>query len=177
MRLKRIFQLVVGFAADLGEVELEHHVAIGVFRRVLAEPESAEELFEVLLLAQVVVALHHGDEERLAESARADEEDEAVQRLHLREVFRLVHIVKPLVSDSPEIRNAVWNPEIDDFSHGALLVVCAFNSSKEPAGMQSQPPVPPVAAFIQGARRRGCGGGGRCRLRRCGRAGRPWGRP
>ena len=68
---------------------------------------NAEKPLEVLLAVEVVVALHHGDEERLAEPARTDEEDEAVARLHLREVLRLVHVVVPLPAESPEIHDPV----------------------------------------------------------------------
>ena len=75
--------------------------------RVEADPQAVKQLAELVFAPDVVVALHHGKEKGFPEPAGAHEEDEAVARLHLRKVLRLVHIVVPLVSDSPEIRNAV----------------------------------------------------------------------
>ena len=84
---------------------------------MLAEPEPAEELLEVLLLVAVVVALHHADEERLAEPPRTDEEDERVALLKLREVLGLVNVIPPLVADPLEIRNAVGYLQVRSLRH------------------------------------------------------------
>ena len=119
-------------AANLGEVKLKRHEAVRVFRGVFPDPEIAEDFPEVLLLVAIVVALHHRDEERLAEPTRAHEEDETVTRLHLREKLRLIDIVVPLAADSPEIHDTIRYLEVFSFfchaknyiKKASLLSIC-----------------------------------------------------
>ena len=55
---------------------------------------------------------------QVAEAPRTDEEHEPVPRLHLREIPGLVHMVKPLLADRPEIRDAVGYPQVRSPRHG-----------------------------------------------------------
>ena len=124
--LKALLQRTAARRTCLREVESERQVAVAVRRRMTADPKPAEEFLEVRLLAPVVVALHHADEERLAEPPRTDEEDEPVTFLEFRKVLGLVDVAKPLVSNGLEIRNAVGYLQIRSLVHARIIISRQF---------------------------------------------------
>ena len=85
-----LFQ-VLQSAPHQREVEVQHQEAVPVLRGVFGHVETLEKLREVVLLVDVVVGLEHVEEQALAESSRADEEQEVSCLFHPLEIHGLVY--------------------------------------------------------------------------------------
>ena len=93
---------------NAGEVEVEDEVLAVFRRRIVVDGEPAEKLVEARGVMDVVVALEHRDEERLAEPPRT-EEHHIARLLQLADVRRAVDVVRPLRPHADEIRHTVEN--------------------------------------------------------------------
>ena len=105
-------------------------------RGVLAYPQVAEEPFEEVGLAHIVVLAQHVHQQRLAEAARADEEEIAVGTLNLGDEAGLIDII--VVGEAHVL--PVLHPVGDSFGvllfggHGhsgmIIKVIHAYNYAK-----------------------------------------------
>ena len=74
---------------------------------MLTDVEMSEELVEAVCSIDIVVMLKHGEGEALAESARADVEEELVGSFNLFHEWSLVDIVAVILDDGFEVHHAV----------------------------------------------------------------------
>lgn len=99
--------VVVQLAADAGEVEMEHQIAVAARRGMLPDLQVTEKGFELVTGAHVVVLSQQVQREALAEAARTDEEEEAVRLLYHGDEAGLVHIIIIVLADIREVHHAV----------------------------------------------------------------------
>ncbi len=92
---------------DLGEVPLEDEVAVPERRRLSPDLQVAEELLELVGAVQVVVVGERLQPQRLAETARTQEDENAAQPLDVADVGRPVDVVQTLPADAVKIGDAV----------------------------------------------------------------------
>ena len=74
---------------------------------MLPDVEVPEKLFEFFSLVDVVVVGKHGEGKALAETARADIEEELVGSFYLLNVGCLVNVVTIVLYDSLEVHHAI----------------------------------------------------------------------
>lgn len=74
---------------------------------MLTDVEMSEELVEDVCSINVVVMLKHGEGEALAESARAEVEEELVGSFDFFHEWSLVDIVAVILDDGFEVHHAV----------------------------------------------------------------------
>ena len=98
--------------SPLRKVERQHLVAVPVLRGGLPDVEVAEERVEIILLREVVVAAEHVQEQRLAESPRAHEEEEPSTQLQRADVAGLVDEVQVFLTKGLEVAHAVGELEV-----------------------------------------------------------------
>ena len=100
--VKLVFQLV-DTSAYLRKIKIENQVFTLKGSRILANPQIAEQILELILHATIIVSLEHTDEYALAKTARTDKEE--VYRLVFQcwQIHRLVYIVIVLLYDLYEV--------------------------------------------------------------------------
>ena len=74
--------IVIKSGIHCGKVEWKNQIGVALGRRILADIQSAKELIKLLLLIDIVIILEHRDGKALAESARANEEEEHIGFLY-----------------------------------------------------------------------------------------------
>ena len=74
---------------------------------MLTDVEMPEELVEDVCSIDIVVMLKHGESKALAESARADVEEERVGSFNLLHEWSLVDLVAVILYDGCEVHHAV----------------------------------------------------------------------
>ena len=74
---------------------------------MLAYPQRAEEILEILALRTVVVRVEHTQEYALAEPAWTDEKEVARLLLQFRDKHRLVHVIQILFHHVGEICHTI----------------------------------------------------------------------
>ena len=71
--------IIVQFAADAGEVEIEHQIAVSLRCGMLADVKAAEEGIELVVGVQVIIVLQHTHRQALAKATGTDKEKELVR--------------------------------------------------------------------------------------------------
>lgn len=89
---------------------------------MLTDVEMPEELVEDVCSIDIVVMLKHGEGEALAESARAEVEEELVGSFNLLHEWSLVDIVAVILDDGFEVHHAVRDA-LRIFSSACRLVL------------------------------------------------------
>src|SRR5262249_50209192 len=97
----------------------QNEVAVALWRRVLVDPETAEESVELIGTPHVIVMLQHAEEQRFAHSSRA-QEDEITKAgggaLKNGQEGRLVDVEVPFAANLAEVGQSVRD------LHGCLVV-------------------------------------------------------
>ena len=99
--------VVVQLTGDAGKVEVEHEISIATRRGVLADVEVAEQCFELVAGAHVVVLPQQVQRQALPKTARTDEEEKAVRLLYQRNEAGLIHILIIVEADVGKVHHAV----------------------------------------------------------------------
>ena len=94
---------------DDGEVEIEDEILVVVGGGVLSYVQIPIQLFELVLLVDVVIVVQHRHGETLAETARTDEEEVLVGFFHFLDEPCLVHIVTVILADSHKVHHTIRN--------------------------------------------------------------------
>ena len=90
--IERLFEHV-DVAEYAREVKVKHLVMIAQWSGVAAYPKGAKEFFEVFCLRLVIISSHHTDEETLAKSSRAYENQCTRLVLQFSQIHSLIDIV------------------------------------------------------------------------------------
>lgn len=76
---------------------------------MIPNPQSLEQLVEIVLLQHIVVVMQHRDGQALSEPARTDEEKELVRVLDFLNESRLVNVIAVVAAYVDEIHHPVGN--------------------------------------------------------------------
>ncbi len=108
--LAQAFGDLAGVTAGVheGEIPLEDEVAVGKRRGPTANVEAAEEVVELVLEAQVVVAGEGLQPQRLPKPAGTQEDEDVAEPLELADVSRPIDVDPTLLADTSKVCHAVW---------------------------------------------------------------------
>ena len=123
-------RLLPPIGGHAGEVQGEDQVAALLRRRVLVDPEAAEERVPAVAPAEVVVVLQHAHQRGLAEAPRAEEDDVPVAGLEDGEERGLVRVEEAVAADPAEVADAVGD------LHGAPPRHCGAPRRELPPGRE-----------------------------------------
>ena len=76
---------------------------------MLAYPEIAKPLLELILGMTIVIGMEHAQKDALSKTTRSDEDEVTCLLLQLWDIHGLIHVVYVLFHHRLEIRHAVWN--------------------------------------------------------------------
>ena len=85
--------IVIKSGIHCGKVEGKNQIGVALGRRILADVQSAKKLIKLFFLIDIIIILEHRDGKALAESARANEEEEHIGFLYRFYKTGFVHIV------------------------------------------------------------------------------------
>ena len=88
-----IFFKQVDIVGDLREVKIQHLVMIAQWSGVVANPKGAKEFVEAIDFRLVVICPHHTDEETLAKSSWADENQGVRLFFQFSQIHSLIDII------------------------------------------------------------------------------------
>ena len=99
--------IVMQFANDTGEIEIQYQVAVPVTCRILPYVEVSKQGVEFILGSYIIVMLQHIQRQTFAETTRTDKEKITVGAFYQRDIHGLVHIVITIKAYIREIHHAV----------------------------------------------------------------------
>ena len=99
--------IVMQFANDTGEIEIQYQVAVPVTCRILPYVEVSKQGVEFILGSYIIVMLQHIQRQTFAETTRTDKEKITVGAFYQRDIHGLVHIIIIVLADIREVHHAV----------------------------------------------------------------------
>ena len=101
--------VVVQFAYNSGEIEIEHQIAVTVTCGILADVKIPKQSIELILGAYIIIMLQHTHRQALAKTMRTDKEEKLVRLFYHRNKPCLVYIITVITTDYRVVHHPIGN--------------------------------------------------------------------
>ena len=101
--------VVVQFAYNSGEIEIEHQIAVTVACGILSDVKVTKQSIELILGAYIIIMLQHTHRQALAKTTRTDKEEKLVRLFYHRNKPCLVYIITVITTDYRVVHHPIGN--------------------------------------------------------------------